>query len=102
MKPIGRLLAVLFLVTLGAGSALAAQSPQIPLAGGAIPQFVDPLPTLSVSGGAIETVFGNQPLDLKMCEFKASVLPAGAVAGYTGTWVWGYLVDPVGGQIATS
>ncbi len=27
------------------------------------------------------TVFGNQPLTVRMCEFKANMLPAGAVRG---------------------
>jgi len=76
---------------------LAGQSPQVPLAGKAIPQFVQPLPVLSVQpGGAMTTTVGNRSLTLRMCEFKASVLPAGAVAGYAGTWVWGYLLDNAG------
>ena len=79
------------------GAAFATQSPQIPLAAKAIPQFVQPLPKLSVqSGGTIQTVPGNQFLTLRMCEFKANVLPAAAVPGYAGTWVWGYLPDPAG------
>lgn len=94
--------------------AQAAQSPQIPLAGSAIPQFMQPLPILSVSPFAnppapnlpysktMNTVFGNAPLTLRMCEFKANVLPAGAVVGYTGTWVWGYLVDPTGTSTCAS
>jgi len=72
----------------------AVQSPQVPLAGKAIPQFVQPLPLLSVQGGHINTVIGNGPLTVRMCEFKANMLPANAVAAYAGTWVWGYLVDP--------
>jgi len=80
-----------------AGSAFAVQSPQLPLAGKAIPQFVQPLPKLSVqTGGTINTVLGNNALTLRMCEFKANVLPAAAVIGYAGTWVWGYLPDPTG------
>ncbi|MBI5018629.1 MAG: multicopper oxidase domain-containing protein [Deltaproteobacteria bacterium] len=76
-----------------------AQSPQVPLAGKAIPQFVQSLSTLSVQpGGTMTTVVGNQPLTLRMCEFKANVLPPGAVLGYAGTWVWGYLVDTAGGS----
>ncbi|MGE5189708.1 MAG: hypothetical protein ACM3NF_06595, partial [Gemmatimonadota bacterium] len=94
------LLALSLIVATGGGVAPAAQSPQVPLAGTAIPQFVDPLPTLSVAGGTMTTEFGNQPLTLRMCEFQAHILPTGTfVAGARpATWVWGYLVDPVGGQ----
>ena len=75
----------------------AAQSPQILLPGNAIPQFVQPLPILNVHpDGNITTVMGNQPLTIRMCEFKANVLPENTVIGYAGTWVWGYLVDPSG------
>jgi FtsP/CotA-like multicopper oxidase with cupredoxin domain len=79
-------------------AAYAAPSTQMPLAGSAIPQFVDPLPTLSIApqNSSIKTLFGNTPLTIRMCEFKAAVLPVGAVVNYTGTWVWGYLVDPTG------
>jgi len=88
-----------FLLPLWAG---AAQSPQIPLAGKAIPQFSQLMPTLNVQpGGTMQTVIGNKPLTLRMCEFKASMLPAGAVAGYAGTWVWGYLPDPTGASTCT-
>src|SRR5512133_1861249 len=79
------------------GTAAAVQSPQLPLAATAIPQFVQPLPILSVqTGGTMQTLLGNQPVTLRMCEFKSNVLPAGAVAGYAGTWVWGYLPDNTG------
>jgi FtsP/CotA-like multicopper oxidase with cupredoxin domain len=79
------------------GSALAVQSPQVPLAGKAIPQFVQPLPKLSVqAGGTMQTLLGNQNVTLRMCEFKANVLPPAAVIGYAGTWVWGYLPDTTG------
>ena len=85
------------------GSALAALSPQLPLAAKAIPQFVQPLPTLSQQPGVgMQTVLGNQPVTLRMCEFKANVLPAAAVVGYTGTWVWGYLPDPLGTSTCSS
>ena len=77
-------------------TALAAQTPQLPLPGAAIPQFVNPLPVLSVAGGSVRTVTGNQPLTIHMCEFKANILPPGTVAGYTGTWVWGYLAEANG------
>jgi spore coat protein A len=84
------------MVSAGAWSATAAQSPQVPLAGKMIPQFVQPLPLLSVAGGTMTTVSGNQKVTVHMCEFKANMLPAGAVAGYTGTWVWGYIAETPG------
>jgi spore coat protein A, manganese oxidase len=85
------------LAVIAVGATQAAQSPQIPIAGSAIPQFVNQLPLLSAVGGPIQTVVGNQPLTIHLCEFKANVLPPGAVPGYTGTWVWGYLAE-TGGQ----
>jgi spore coat protein A len=102
MKKRGILFSALFLLSLMAGFALAAQSPQVPLAGAAIPQFAQPLPLLSVApGGTMTTVSGNTPLTIRMCEFKAKMLPPTFVppapstyAGYT--WVWGYLPDPTG------
>ena len=89
------------LAIMAAGATQAAQSPQIPIAGNANWQFVNQLPLLSVAGGPIQTVVGNQPLTIHLCEFKARVLPSTFVppvgstyAGYT--WVWGYLNDPTG------
>jgi len=69
-----------------------AQGAQTPLAGGAIPQFVDPLPLLSVAGGPMETVIaGTSEITLTMQEFKALVMPSTFLPGtYAGTWVWGY------------
>jgi len=68
-----------------------AQSPQVPLAGSAIPKFVDPLPSLDL-------VVGTGPIELQMTEFQANVLPTGFTppgilppAAFAGTWVWGYL-----------
>jgi FtsP/CotA-like multicopper oxidase with cupredoxin domain len=78
-----------------AGLASAAQSPQIPIAGKAIPQFMQPLPLLSVQpGGTMATVLGNTPLTITMCEFDAKVLPPGTfVPGVQPTTrVWGYIV----------
>jgi spore coat protein A, manganese oxidase len=73
----------------GIESAMAAKSPQIPIAGKAIPQFMQPLPLLSVQpGGTMATVFGNQPLTITMCEFNSQVLPPPMPA----TRVWGYIV----------
>jgi spore coat protein A, manganese oxidase len=60
---------------------LAMQSPQIPLAGTAIPRFVDPLPSLDV------ITAGTDQIELQMTEFQAQVLPTGMPQ----TWVWGYL-----------
>jgi spore coat protein A, manganese oxidase len=80
---------LLLLPVLGWG----AQTPQLPIAGTALPQFVEPLP-------ALRTLPGNGPITLRMCEFKANVLPAGAVPGYTGTWVWGYLPGAAGTSCA--
>lgn len=87
----------------------AAQSPQIPIPGSAIPQFIQQLPILSIppiNGGipdlpalppylrTINTVLGNTPLTIRMCEFDANVLPPGtfAVGGQPLTKVWGYIV----------
>lgn len=59
----------------------AAQSLQIPLAGKAIPKFVNPLPGLdAIAAGAGQ-------IELQMTEFQAQVLPTGMPK----TWVWGYL-----------
>jgi hypothetical protein len=42
------------------GSAIAVQAPQgTPLPGSAIPQFIDPLPLLSVAGGPMETIIAG-------------------------------------------
>jgi spore coat protein A len=67
----------------------------IPLAGSAIPQFIDPLPLLSVAGGPMETIVaGTDQISLNMHEFQAGVMPSAfqPASGnpYTGTWVWGY------------
>jgi spore coat protein A, manganese oxidase len=100
--PIGKrmslALIVMLLATLAVVSpASAVQSPQLPLPGSAIPQFVQQLPTLIVQpGGTMTTIVGNRSVTLRMCEFKANVLPTGAVPNYAGTWVWGYLVDAAG------
>jgi spore coat protein A len=91
---------VTILASVLAGPALAAQSPQLPLPGTAIPQFAQPLPLLkpqiTPTPGGLTTIFGNQPLTLKMCEFQSAVLPPGTIAAGVQplTWTWGYLVDP--------
>lgn len=90
------------LISLGMVSSVgAAQTPQIPIAGNTLPQFVDPLPLLTAANGTIQTIYGNQPVTIRMCEFRSKVLPSTFVppvgstyAGYT--WVWGYLPDPTG------
>jgi len=68
--------------------ARAAQSPQVPIAGSTIPQFVDPLPNLDV------IVDSGAPFNLTMSEFQAQVLPTGMPP----TWVWGYLQDGQSGR----
>ena len=72
---------------------LALGETQTPLPGGSIPQFAHALPTLSVAGGPIQTVFGNAPLTVRMCEFDARVLPPGTftAGGQPLTRVWGYV-----------
>lgn len=67
----------------------AAQSLQIPLAASSIPQFVEPLPDLLGADELI--VYPTSQVQLEMREHKTNVLPAGAVPGYSGTWVWSYL-----------
>jgi FtsP/CotA-like multicopper oxidase with cupredoxin domain len=74
----------------------AALPQQIPLPGRNIPQFVDPLPLLSVQGGSIETSLTGAAT-VTMQEFKAQVLPSTFVpadtVNYDGsTWVWGYRI----------
>lgn len=87
------------LVLVLSAAARAAQSPQVPIAGSAIPQFVQPLPLLSVHSQArppntIATAIGGQPLTLTMCEMKSHVLPPGTFAPgvQPDTWTWGYVV----------
>jgi len=98
------LISTLALVLFAVGVTHAAQSPQIPLAGSAIPQFAQPLALLSAQpGGTINTVLGNRALTIRMCEFDANVLPPGTlVAGVQPTTrVWGYIVGdtcPAGPQ----
>jgi FtsP/CotA-like multicopper oxidase with cupredoxin domain len=66
--------------------------PQTPLDPRTIPQFVDPLPTITDMGGPL--IAGFSPLELTMREFQSRVLPSTMVLPtgqpYTGTWVWGY------------
>jgi spore coat protein A len=92
MKSIRRLAALVGLAAFSFVPVLLAQT-QVPLPGSAIPQFAQPLPTLSVAGGTIGTVFGNTPLTIRMCEFDANVLPPGTFApgAQPTTRVWGYV-----------
>jgi FtsP/CotA-like multicopper oxidase with cupredoxin domain len=83
---------LLLLILMSASVLEAAQTPQIPLAGGAIPKFVQPLPLLSVAGGPMTTVLGNRPITIHMCEFNAQVLPA----PFPPTRVWGYIAESPG------
>ena len=78
-------------VLFSAWAAPGALAQQIPLAAKNIPQFVDPLPLLTVApqNGTIETLTSGNAI-VTMEEFKANVLPALTVPGYAGTWVWGY------------
>jgi spore coat protein A len=70
--------------------ALAAQSPQTPLPGSAIPQFIDPVPNLLDADHLIVDT-GSQ-IVLEMKEHLVNMLPTGAVPGYAGTYVWSYLL----------
>jgi spore coat protein A len=70
-------------------AARAAQSPQIPLPGNAIPQFIQPVPNLLDANHLI--VDGGAQIELEMREGLFSILPAGAVPGYAGTYAWSYI-----------
>ncbi len=67
----------------------AAQSPQIPLNPKVIPQFAEELPNL-LAGDSLISDNGSE-IDLAMKERLVNVLPAGAVPGYLGTYVWSYI-----------
>jgi spore coat protein A len=87
----------------------AAAAAQTPLPGSSIPQFIDPLPLLSVAGGPMEAIVaGTDEITLTMREFRAAVLPSAFVlpngGQYLGTWSWGYRAgvkgtDPAGTYI---
>jgi spore coat protein A len=79
--------------------------PQVLLPGKSIPQFLDPLPLLDLSGGPMNTIIDNgSQFTISMQEFLANVMPTGfvpATGTYGGTWVWGYLPGtgaPTGAQ----
>jgi len=98
----GYLFALLLLVGIPPG-ALAVQG--TPLPGSKIPQFVDPLPLLSVAGGTMETVVaGSGEVKLNMLEFQAKMMPSTFVPAnglpYAGTWVFGYRVGPTAAPAA--
>jgi len=83
----------------GPGSSAWAQVVQTPINPRSIPQFVDPLPDLSLVGGPIDTIVaGASQIHLTMQEFKANVMPSTFLPGtYAGTTVWGYRqTAPVG------
>ena len=73
----------------------------LPLPGSAIPQFIDPLPLLSIAGGPMQTVLpsalgGQDDITLRMVEAQANVMPSTfvpATGTYTGTWVFRYVAD---------
>jgi spore coat protein A len=79
-----------------------AQVVQTPLAGSALPQFVDPLPLLDLTAsgtlGIDTAVAGPDEIELHMREFKANVMPTGFVPAnglpYAGTSVFGYIRGP--------
>ena len=59
-----------------------------------IPQFIQPLPLLSLQGGSMETIVaGSGEIALSMEEFQVNILPP-AIPGLTPTYVWGYRVYP--------
>ncbi len=96
-----RTLATLFAIVICAVTVsldLLAQQPPEPISSSTIPKFVEPLPLLSVGGGTIQTVAfpaASSETVLRMCEFKANVLPHTFTpenGAYSGTWVWGYRV----------
>jgi spore coat protein A len=84
--------ALLLILGWSVPGAIAQQGTALP--GSAIPQFIDPLPLLSVAGGPMETIVaGAGEVTLTMREFQANVMPSTfvpATGNYTGTWVWGY------------
>jgi spore coat protein A len=88
LKFLFSLAAALVILSLSVPAALAQTGSQIPLPGSAIPQFIDPLPSLHT---IIDT--GSQ-IELRMTEVRTNVMPSGfvpATGTYNGTWVWTYL-----------
>src|SRR5512138_2678958 len=99
MRRVRWLVAVAVVLVFAVGAtAMAAPPPppvQSPLNPTKIPQFVEPLNTLS---NAMFQIATGTPIDVSICEFQANILPAGtpvtgAVPGVAPpTWVWGYQV----------
>ncbi len=92
---------LLLVVFLGFMTASGAMAQQVQLPGNMIPQFVDPLPVLSLNlatpTGIKTVVAGPGEIVLNTLTFKASIMPSTFVPGtgtYTGTWTFGYLVGP--------
>jgi spore coat protein A len=71
-------------------TARAAQSPQVPLPGSAIPQFIQPVPNL-LDDDHLIVDDGIEQIELEMREGLFDILPTGAVPGYAGTHAWSYL-----------
>ncbi|MEW6418135.1 MAG: hypothetical protein AB1480_08445 [Nitrospirota bacterium] len=101
------LLLVVFLGFMTTSGALAQGTP---LPGNKIPQFVDPLPLLSVAGGTsgnMQTVLpsilgGTDTITLRMIEAQTKMMPSTfkpATGTYIGTWVFRYVADPGTGVI---
>ncbi|HTK11652.1 MAG TPA: multicopper oxidase [Ktedonobacteraceae bacterium] len=82
----------LFLLSHKSSPILTTQTPQVPLAGAKIPQFVEPLPTFA--GSRVK----DTSFTISMQEFQQKVLPERLYAGLkspfnAGTYLWGYQVD---------
>jgi FtsP/CotA-like multicopper oxidase with cupredoxin domain len=87
--------ALVFTLAPAAWAAKAPAPVQVPLSATKIPQFAQPLDTLT--NGGVPLAQGIA-IDLSICEFQTNILPpgtpvVGAVAGVApATWVWGYQV----------
>ena len=101
--------AVFAILLLGSMSAFAAPKPvpvQTPLSPLKIPQFVQPLNVLDLTGASQLPVALGTNITVNICEFQANMLPPGTplvtpilepTTGAPLTYVWGYQVDPAGG-----
>ncbi len=92
---------LLFPWQLNSATVFAAASPQTPLAANKIPQFVDPLPTLTSPAGIASTT--GTLLTISMSQFQSYVLPTGTLGPgvRTPTWVFGYKLNGNGGIAET-